>query len=495
MQDVVAERAVLAGIIRYGADAYYDVADIINENSFTLDSNAILYKICKTILDKDDKIKFDIPTIYSTAKQLDLHEVYQDKTESQHLQAIMNFPVEISNVRKFGATVAKLAVGRLLSNQLAAAQDKLRLITGEETYAHILGIAEDSIFNFSSLLNDTGGPELLGSDLDEKLKFLEDNPVEQIGISTGIKRLDFAIGGGLRPGTVNVVGARPKIGKTSFANQVSYHISGEIGIPVLDLDTEMLKEDHQHKAVARISKVPIEEIETGKFGKNSYNREQVYKASKKIKASKFYHQCIGGMPFEEQLAIMRRWLVKEVGLNANNTAKPCVIVYDYLKLMTQESISNNIQEFQALGFMMTGLHNFGLRYRVPILCFIQLNRDGINKESTDAASGSDRIVWLCSNFSILKKKSDEEIGQDGPDEGNRKLVPIVCRHGAGLDDGDYINLQFNGSICEFTEMKTRFEVASSTKKKGKGKSFDIVDGNNNKTTEGQEGEDSVCPIG
>ena len=44
-----------------------------------------------------------------------------------------------------------------------------------------------------------------------------------------------------------------------------------------------------------------------------------------------------------------------------------------------------------------------------------LFRDGITKESTDTASGSDRIVWLCSNFTIYKRKSDEEIAKDGPE--------------------------------------------------------------------------------
>ena len=62
-----------------------------------------------------------------------------------------------------------------------------------------------------------------------------------------------------------------------------------------------------------------------------------------------------------------------------------------------------------------------------MVTFVQLNRDGITKESTDTASGSDRIIWLCSNFTIFKRKSDEEIAEDGPENGNRKLLPLVSR--------------------------------------------------------------------
>ena len=111
---------------------------------------------------------------------------------------------------------------------------------------------------------------------------------------------------------------------------------------------------------------------------------------------------------------------------------------------------------------MTSLHNFAIRYEVPILAFIQLNRDGITKESTDTASGSDRIIWLCSNFSIYKAKSDEEIAKDGPENGNRKLVPLIARHGQGLQDKDYINVNMIGKYGKLTEGKTAFELEDGT---------------------------------
>ena len=106
-------------------------------------------------------------------------------------------------------------------------------------------------------------------------------------------------------------------------------------------------------------------------------RDKVYKAAKDLDSVPYYHYSIGGKPFEEQLSIMRRWLAKEVGLNPDGTAKDCVIIYDYVKLMTSDSISSSLAEFQVLGFMMTGLHNFALRYKVPILAFIQLNSASI----------------------------------------------------------------------------------------------------------------------
>lgn len=142
--------------------------------------------------------------------------------------------------------------------------------------------------------------------------------------------------------------------------------------------------------------------------------------------------------------------------------------------MDTQGMSQDLKEYQVLGFMMTALHNFATRYKVPIVAFVQLNRDGITKESTDTASGSDRIVWLCSNFSIFKRKSDEEIAEDGPISGNRKLIPIISRHGGGLDDNDYINCHMKGWCAKISEGSTKLELLSNNKNN---KSGFMVDNN------------------
>ena len=289
-----------------------------------------------------------------------------------------------------------------------------------------------------------------------------------MGISTGYPVYDQAIGGGLRRGTVNIIGARPKTGKTLLSDNIGMHIASELNIPVLNLDTEMTADDHKHRSLAMLSEVAINDIETGAFSESADKKDKVYKAAEKLTDMPYYHKSIGGMAFEEQLSVIRRWLAKEVGMNDDGTAKECVIIYDYLKLMTSDSISNSLAEFQVLGFMMTGLHNFALKYKVPVLSFIQLNRDGISRESTDAASGSDRIVWLCSNFTIFKRKSDEEIAEDGIGNGNRKLVPIVSRHGGGLDDGDYINMHMKGYCGKIVEGKTSSELRNSREESDEG---------------------------
>ena len=125
--------------------------------------------------------------------------------------------------------------------------------------------------------------------------------------------------------------------------------------------------------------------------------------------------------------------------------------------MSSSSITNNHQEYQALGFQITSLHNLSVKYDFPCLSFVQLNRDGITRETTDTVSGSDRLIWLCTSFSIFKIKSPEELAEDGPNAGNRKLVPVVCRHGPGMEDGNYINMRMLGEHARLNELRTRDE--------------------------------------
>jgi replicative DNA helicase len=465
--DPAAERAVLAGICTYGDAAYLDIADIIQESSFTIDSNSIIYKCLKTLCDNNTNT-IDIASIYSTAQEIGVSHILSKKEETQHLKAIMDFPVSLENVRRFAAKIRKLEIARLLRKQLEQAQDKILDVSGNEPISSIIAIAEDSIFNFTSLLNDAdSGPEQIGATVEEYIKNLEENKIDQVGIPTGFPIYDQAIGGGLRKGTINVIGARPKTGKTLLSDNMGKNIAS-LGIPVLNMDTEMNKEDHIHRLLAMMSEIEINVIETGKFSESPDKKNKISKSVQELKNMKLYHKSIAGKPFEDQLAIMRRWLVKEVGLNDDGTAKECVIFYDYLKLMDSAGISQDLKEYQVLGFMMTSLHNFAVRYKVPIVAFIQLNRDGITKESTDSASGSDRIIWLCSNFSIFKRKSDEEIAEDGSDNGNRKLIPVISRHGGGLDDNDYINCFMKGWCAKITEGRTRLEIVNNVKTNNEG---------------------------
>ena len=149
-------------------------------------------------MDKEINIDIDLPTILSSAKEIGLHDLVSNKEEVQHLSGIMKFPILLDNVRKLAVKVRKLQIARMMYDQLETTKDRYSQVRGDEPISQILGIAEESIFDFTSLLNDgDDAPQKVFQQVEDRLNELSENPIDQIGIPTGFTRYDFAIGGGL----------------------------------------------------------------------------------------------------------------------------------------------------------------------------------------------------------------------------------------------------------------------------------------------------------
>jgi hypothetical protein len=244
-------------------------------------------------------------------------------------------------------------------------------------------------------------------------------------------------------------------GKSTLAINVGLHTGQALKIPTLYLDTEMDLEPQQHRILACLGNVHVNEIETGRFAKTS-DKKKLYDAQKILSEIPFFHISVAGKPFEEILSIIRRWIIREVGFE-NGKTKNCLVIYDYFKLMSQSDL-NNLQEFQALGFQISHLSDFSKEYDFPCLAFVQLNRSGIEKDTSDIISQSDRLLWLCQSASYIRRKTKEEIVQDGKEHGNVKLQTLECRYGSGLEEGDYINLDLTYGYFRIKETSAKSDI-------------------------------------
>lgn len=457
LKDLAAERAVLAALCQFGLDAYLEV-DFVDSRSFTDPINQLIFDCVYKSISENTQV--EISSILSAANDLGVAEQIESNDEMGFIRSLFNFPIHKNNVTNYAAKIVKLQKARDLIKTLRACETDLENVTGEEDIMDIVGRIEEPLLEATGDIYQSSSKQtkILGDGIDEYMEYLTNNVVDFAGIPTGFNVFDTAIGGGLRRKCVDLVAARPKVGKSMFGDAVAMHVAGNENIPVLMLDTEMGEEDHYNRILANLSGVEINKIATGKFSENEIEKEKVLAAAEKLKTIPYHYISIAGESFENVLSQMRKWIYQHVGFDENGRTNDCLIVYDYLKLMGSEGISASMQEYQVLGFQITKLHNFTVKYDVPCLSFVQLNRDGITKESTDAVSGSDRLIWLCTSFSIFKMKSDEEIATDGVDNGNRKLVPIVSRHGEGLDDGDYISMKMHGKFGRIEQGLTRNEI-------------------------------------
>jgi len=467
LQDAAAERAVLAGLCQYGLDCYLDI-DFITADHFNDEMNQILFNCIHKSISNNSKV--ELSSILSAANDLGVQEHVNSKQEISFIRSLFNFPIHKDNAGIHAAKIAKLKLARDLKKTLKTCENDLNSISGDEDIMDLISKVEEPILDATADIYQSSNKntEIIGNDIEDYISYLAENPCDIAGIPTGFTAYDLAIGGGLRRKSVDLIAARPKVGKSMFGDAVAINVAQNSNIPVLMLDTEMSKEDHLNRMLANLSGVDINKISTGKFSENEIEKEKVRAAGDKLKSIPYHYISIAGQSFENILAVMRKWIYQHVGFDENGKTKDCLLVYDYLKLMGSESISSSMQEYQVLGFQITKLHNFCVKYDVPCLSFVQLNRDGITKESTDVVSGSDRLIWLCTSFSIFKMKSDEEIADDGVEAGNRKLVPVVARHGEMLDSGDYISMNMYGSIGKLVEGRTRNEIHNSNRNRDEG---------------------------
>jgi len=462
VRDLAAERTVLTGMYIHGEDGYLDVTDLISSSdSFTDPCNQAMFNVFNHLYGEKEMKNLDEGSVTVAAEQLGYSWLFEKPDDIAHIRTILHGRVLLENVRNWAARVEKLSITRQLMEQLMDAGRSLEDIKGDEPIEHILGLVEEPLFNFSNRLQgqNDNKPMRLGEGMREHLVGLMDNPIANVGISSGYKYYDKHIGGGFRNSSVNLLGARTGVGKSMVSLNVAKHIAGVLGIPVLYLDTEMINEDHWYRIAANISSEPIDLIETGKVGYTRKGREAIEKACDTIETMPFDYLNVSGRPFQEIISIMRRWVLKEVGYADDGKTNPCLIIYDYMKLMSGDGVQAHMQEYQMLGFMMTALHNFAVRYSLPIFALVQLNRDGIDKENSGVVSGSDRILWLATNFAIFKPKSEEEISDDGGESaGTHKIIVQKARHGNGTKWSDYINFKMSGKFAQIEELETHHNL-------------------------------------
>ena len=456
--DASSERFIISTIFRYGKDGINEVSDIISKDSFNDPFYRACYSAMEDLISETPEIKIDVIVLEQKIKDKKLMINFSVE-DLKLIRAISIMPVELSNARKMAIKMAKLYIARKVRDALQLAAEKINDVKGDESIGQILGIAEEAILDNSFTVKESDDRKItkIGDGLESYLDDLNNNPVEQIGFPIGLPQFEKSIGGGIRPGTVHVFGARPGVGKTFLSNHFAYN-AAKNGVNVLSLDTEMYKSDHWNRLVAKLSGLKINDIERGNF-----DREKARKAEAELNSLPYSYQTIGGLDFEEVLAIMRRWLIREVGLDSNGKAKsPSLVVFDYIKLMDDGAITKNIAEYQAIGFLMNSLHNFMNRYGVACVAFVQLNRDGVEKEDSTTASQSDRIFWLCSTFNIYKWKDREDliVEMNKSEEVRRthKIINLKSRHGKGLSSGDFIHIITNYSIGKIEEGPLNSEV-------------------------------------
>lgn len=451
--NIAAERATLAGLCQFGHDVFTDVNEIVGVDCFTSHMNQVFFKCIADVLSKSESV--DVPSIISTCTVLGFGDMLQDKQNGDYIRSLFNFNISRENCIKNSKIIKKLDIVRKAQIIAKDVYVELSAANGTESIDELVSKIEQPIFDYTMSLSsgEDDKTELIGDGIDDYIEFLTTDRPEIAGIPSPWPIYNQAIGGGRRRGGVYLIAARPKVGKSSFAINDAIHVAS-LGIPVLYLDTEMNKKAQLPRILASLSTQSMASIENGDFAVHDFHLGQVVRAGQTLKHMPLHYRRIAGKPFEEILSIIRRWIVKDVG-KENGVTRDCLVIYDYFKLMDVSSLGK-LAEHQALGFQIQNLADMCNQYDIACASYVQMNRDGITKDTTDVLSQSDRLLWLCSSLALLKRKTTQEILTAGPENGNMKLIVTPeQRYGPGLDEGDWINFSFDKDKCQLKELTTK----------------------------------------
>lgn len=419
------ERHLLAGLFSC-PEVFPDIDLKINEHDFVYLPHKKIYGVIKSILLKGE----DLDKIIVSQKVGNLGCVFEDQINIYDY--IDNITFNKVNAKAALASAGELIKLRVRRDLIRVADNLIDYSVGSKTEDVSKLIQEaDSIYNnkITSLDLHCKNPEDIFGNLHDMILERSKNPIQDFGFSTPFDEFNRMFGG-LRSKNLYAIASRPGQGKTTFLSHMCLHVAERNDIEALYLDTEMSTAEQQFRMAANISGVPLWYIETGKWASNPDFCDKINKAFEKIRKHRFYHYEVGNKDIDQVISIIRRWHLSRVG-----RGKKCFIVYDYLKL-TGEKTGSNWAEHQVIGDKVDKLKKISEEIDSPIFTAIQLNRSGENQnrrsealvDDSSAIALSDRLQWFASFVGIFRRKTADEVAQDGQDFGTHKLLPIKTRY-------------------------------------------------------------------
>jgi replicative DNA helicase len=194
----------------------------------------------------------------------------------------------------------------------------------------------------------------------EQLRAMAERGSSITGLPTGFIDLDQKLGG-LQKSNLVIVGARPAMGKTSFALNIATHVAVRERVPVVVFSLEMNKAELTHRILAAQAEVDSQRLRTGHLTEREWAK--IGNAMSILSDAPLYIDDSPNLTVMDIRAKARR-LAAKVGLG--------LVVVDYLQLMTSRQRAENRQV--EVSEISRGLKILARELTVPVLAISQLSR-------------------------------------------------------------------------------------------------------------------------
>lgn len=328
-----------------------------------------------------------LQSAYRSEKPADVHLVCEELKRQNKLEAVGGIGY-VAALAQYASTsayieeyVALVRNKAILRRMISAAQVvEKKALEDPQNVFNVLDEAQQLFFKISQASSPLPGVTireiLAGNGGEIKVSYLKELEEKQnrfremgadnpgvVGIPSHFTDLDKLLSG-LNRSNLNILAARPAMGKTAFALNLAENVCFKSKVPVGIFSLEMSAEQLVHRLVCSQANVESDKIKTGSLNGIEYQR--IVAAVNFMQEHTMIIEDQPGLSITDLRARARR--MKELyGVE--------FIVIDYLQLLNggtsgkgQDSRQNEISEISR------GLKNLARELNVPILCLSQLSR-------------------------------------------------------------------------------------------------------------------------
>lgn len=361
-QDIEAEKSLL-GAIMLDENVLPEIITVISPNDFYDKNHQIIFEAMRNLYDSHRPI--DLLTLTDELKSL---KKLKSIGGAAYLTELSNFVLAASHAKAYADIVRKAATQRKLIK--AGTEIVNKAYEDGAQIDELIGKAEQELFAVSDKVvrSDYRPMGDLLSDAFERIETLQKDKGALRGLKTGFRDIDKKTAG-LQKGDLIIVGARPAMGKTTFAQNLAYNIANINNKGVLFFSMEMAANEIIERMISDVSGVNNWKIRTGNVSDEEFAK--IGDAMAEMEQLPIYIDDTSSMNIMELRNKARRAMHDhEIG----------IIIVDYLQLIagSDRYAGNRVQEVTEIS---RGLKILARELDIPVIALAQLSRNVTGRDN------------------------------------------------------------------------------------------------------------------
>ena len=361
-QDLVAEKSLL-GAIMLDENILPEIMTMIKPSDFYEERHGKIFKAMSNLYDAHRPI--DLLTLTNELKSLKL---LKEVGGASYLTELSNFVPAASHAKAYAEIVEKNATRRRLIK--AGTEIANKAYSDDAEVNELIGKAEQELFEVSDkIIKSDYKPmgELL-DDAFNRIETLHNNKGALRGLKTGFRDIDKKTAG-LQKGDLVIIGARPAMGKTTFAQNLAYNVASINNRGVLFFSMEMAANEIIDRMISDVSGVGNWGIRTGNLSDEEFAK--IGDAMGEMAEIPIYIDDTSSMTIMELRNKARRAVHDhDIG----------VVIIDYLQLLDGSDRYKG-QRVQEVTEISRGLKILARELNIPVIALAQLSRNVTGREN------------------------------------------------------------------------------------------------------------------